>query len=207
MSFFIQTPAQSTFGETLGQALGTGLQQGMSERLNQMLEMKQQQAKTDQLMKALGLSQGAREAGPGAALESLRAEAPTAQAERPILKLTPERVLAASLMNPQIGSTLSKLYESQQSQEIQKKEEAESKNIAQNALNRASEILKKGNLGLFSPTLAKTFGGERAEDIGEFQSIMGALEAELVDRVSRGTLSDARFRYITETLLPKPRGS
>lgn len=42
------------------------------------------------------------------------------------------------------------------------------------------------------------------ENIGEFQALLGTMESELVKRVNKGTLSNARFNYITENLLPKP---
>lgn len=83
------------------------------------------------------------------------------------------------------------------------KEGEEVKNTAQNAFNSAASLLKKGNLGLGSGVKSKLFGGETARDVGQFQSALGGIEAMLVDMVSRGSLSDARFKYITETLLPK----
>lgn len=77
------------------------------------------------------------------------------------------------------------------------------KRIGQDSLNRINELVEKGNVG-FGSKVGAFFGGETAKDVGEFESLTGALEAMLVDKVSRGTLSNARFKYITETLLPKP---
>lgn len=75
-------------------------------------------------------------------------------------------------------------------------------NTAQKSFNGMAELLKKRNLGLGSGIRATVFGGETAKDIGEFQSLSGGLEAILVDMVSRGTLSESRFNYITKYLLP-----
>jgi len=81
------------------------------------------------------------------------------------------------------------------------------KNIAQNAFNGMVKLLRGGNLGRGSKLGASIFGGKGARDVGEFTSLSGGLEALLVDKVSKGTLSNERFKYITETLLPKPNDS
>ncbi len=82
------------------------------------------------------------------------------------------------------------------------KEEGQLRQIGQESFDRMVDILGKGNLGLTSG-IRGMVGEQTAEDIGEFESAAGALESMLVDMVSRGTLSNARFKYITETLLPK----
>lgn len=82
----------------------------------------------------------------------------------------------------------------------QEKEETE---MGQNSFNRMVELLNEGNLGVGSEIKGRILGGKTAEDVGEFSSLLGSLEAMLVDRVSRGTLSNKRFDYIVETLLPK----
>lgn len=79
----------------------------------------------------------------------------------------------------------------------------DAREIGQKSFNNLAEILKKGNIGRGAKAKA-LFGGKTAEDVGAFESASGGLEAMLVDMVSRGTLSNARFKYITETLLPKP---
>ena len=78
------------------------------------------------------------------------------------------------------------------------------KDTAQRSFNTMASLLKEGRLGMGSGVKSTLFGGQTAEDSGQFQSAAGGLEAILVDMVSRGTLSNARFKYITETLLPKP---
>jgi hypothetical protein len=80
------------------------------------------------------------------------------------------------------------------------------KETGQKAFDIAANTLKKGNLGIGSG-IYSAFGGETARDTGEFQTALGGLEAMLVDMVSRGTLSNARFQYITQDLLPKPTDS
>lgn len=89
--------------------------------------------------------------------------------------------------------------------ETEKKEEAKKPlETAQRSFNSMAKLLRKGNLGLGSGALSSALGGERSKDVAQFTSATGGLEALLVDMVSRGTLSNARFKYITETLLPKP---
>lgn len=85
-------------------------------------------------------------------------------------------------------------------------QKAQSKKIAQESFDRMAQILKGGRLGRTSKIFS-LLGGKTAQDSGEFTSLSGALESMLVDQVSRGTLSNTRFEYITKTLLPKPTDS
>lgn len=80
-------------------------------------------------------------------------------------------------------------------------EEEQAQETAQKSFNRMAELIP--SLGRGSG-IKSFFGGETAEKTGEFTSLSGALEALLVDKVSRGTLSNSRFKYITENLLPTP---
>jgi hypothetical protein len=91
----------------------------------------------------------------------------------------------------------------------EQKEHAEMERVketGQKSFNGIVKLLKKGNIGRGSNILSY-FGGETARDTGEFQSLSGGLESMLVDMVSRGALSNSRFEYITQTLLPKPTDS
>lgn len=82
-------------------------------------------------------------------------------------------------------------------------DEAQLKKTAQDSFNGMVDILKQGRLGILSK--AKSYlGGKTAKDVGEFTSLSGGLESILVDMVSRGTLSNARFKYIKDDLLPRP---
>ncbi len=90
--------------------------------------------------------------------------------------------------------------ENKKNQDI-KNTEQEEQQTTQNAFNRMVDLIPK--VGKAS-TWKNVFG---SESFGEFSSLTGALEALLVDKVNKGTLSDTRFRYITETLLPKPHDS
>lgn len=83
----------------------------------------------------------------------------------------------------------------------EQEEKDASKNITQDAFNRMAQLIPK--VGMGSGVLGM-FGGKQAEHSGEFSSLTGALESHLVDMVNKGTLSNTRFKYITETLLPKP---
>ncbi len=82
----------------------------------------------------------------------------------------------------------------------------QAKQIGQKAFNGMADLIKEGNLGRGSGFFS-LFGGKSAKDVGKFTSLSGGLEALLVDMVNRGTLSNDRFKYITETLLPKASDS
>lgn len=101
--------------------------------------------------------------------------------------LNPDQVFAAVKLSSMLGGAGS-----------------EKQDIGQSSFNRMAEILEGGNLGLGSKVGSKVWGGQKAEDVGEFESLNGSLEALLKDKVNTGALSNAKFKYITETLLPKP---
>lgn len=86
------------------------------------------------------------------------------------------------------------------------KEEEENKaqEITQRAFNDIVSLIPDvGRSGI----LTSQFGGDTARAYSQFTSLTGALESLLVEKVNRGALSNARFKYITETLLPKPSDS
>lgn len=86
----------------------------------------------------------------------------------------------------------------------EQEDEANVRRTAQTSFNTLNRLLKRGNVGFGSSAIGSVIGGDYARDVGEFQTAAGGLEAMLVDMVSRGTLSNSRFEYITENLLPKP---
>lgn len=88
-------------------------------------------------------------------------------------------------------------------EQIKEEEAKQIKHIGQESFNGIAKLLNKGNVGKGSGFLSY-FGGKTAEDTGEFLSLTGGIESMMVDMVSRGTLSNVRFQYITDTLLPKP---
>ena len=193
MSFVL--PPNPGFGTQLGQNLGQGISQGIGATLTQFLEQKKLDQRNQSLMQSLGLSpnQG----------RGINPEVATAGKEMQggkIPQLSQEQVLAASIQNPALAPALGAIYKNQQKEA----RESQEKETGQQSLNRMAEILSEGQIGLGSKLKGKVFGKKTAEDVGEFESLTGALESLLVDKVSRGTLSNSRFKYITETLLPKP---
>ncbi len=88
--------------------------------------------------------------------------------------------------------------------EVKEAEEARQLAKKQEPFNKLVDLLEKGNVGRGSGAHpGALLGGETAEDIGEFESLTGALEGALVKEVNKGALSNTRFKYITDTLLPK----
>ncbi len=89
-------------------------------------------------------------------------------------------------------------------EQIKKKEEEKAKQNTQKTFNRLVDLIPDvGRSGILTSKL----GGEDARAYSEFTSLTGGLESFLVEMVNRGTLSNVRFKYITETLLPKPSDS
>jgi hypothetical protein len=110
------------------------------------------------------------------------------------------------LFTPDEQMAIAKHNQVRQAQE-QKNNNAEleqEKETAQTAFNEMANLLNKGNLGLGSGIKSSIFGGQTASDVGQFRSLSGALESILVKMVNKGTLSNTRFNYIKDELLPKP---
>lgn len=82
--------------------------------------------------------------------------------------------------------------------------EKKSHETTQRAFNSLAILIPKVGR---SRILESTFGGETAGSFAEFTSLTGALEALLVEQVNRGALSNTRFNYIKNDLLPKPGDS
>ena len=81
-----------------------------------------------------------------------------------------------------------------------KKEEETSHKVTQKAFDNLVKLVPDAGRGTEALAI---FGKKNARTAGEFTSLTGALESLLVEKVNRGTLSNTRFKYITETLLPK----
>jgi hypothetical protein len=88
-------------------------------------------------------------------------------------------------------------------EESEKEDQKRVMDVGQKSFDRMSELLKSNRLGRGSGFLSM-FGGQTGKDVGEFTALTGGLESMLVDMVSRGTLSNTRFDYIKNTLLPNP---
>lgn len=182
---------------SLVQGLGLGMQQSLPSIGEMISNSQRQKARQQQIQQILGMG-----TGPKNTMEGI--EGTLSEYEPSGLEITPEKILAISEIDPQMASTMSKIYAGQEKERIGKQKLSEEKKLGQQSFDRMAELLNMGNLGFGSEVKGKVFGGKTAEDVGEFNSLSGALESMLVDRVSRGTLSNARFKYITETLLPKP---
>ena len=84
---------------------------------------------------------------------------------------------------------------------VKENELKEKKQSTQDAFNRMSELVE--NVGMTSGFTRK-FGGKTDSDVAEFESLNGMLESYMTDLVSKGKLTDTRFKYIINTLLPRP---
>jgi hypothetical protein len=173
----LQENKRPSLGQKFSNALGVGLQ-GANQLYQQHQAQEQQKQRNSQLSELLGYDVSQLP-------ENMQMEA---------LK----NKFASQLQGEKFGfeneATGNKLRGEQEQKEASKK-------ITQGAFDRIAQLIPK--VGKGSGVLGM-FGGKQAEHTGEFTSLTGALEAHLVDMVNKGTLSNTRFKYITETLLPKP---
>ena len=173
----IQERKKPSFGEKFSRAVGTGLEMGNQFMKEQQSE-KLKEEKNKQLQQLTGMD-----------LSSLPPEMQQKAFEHAMQKQLQEQKYGF-----ESEKTARKLREEQA-------EKDESHQITQDAFNRLVDLYP--SLGRGSDILGM-FGGKTAEKSGEFTSLTGALESHLVEMVNKGTLSNTRFKYITETLLPKP---
>lgn len=87
--------------------------------------------------------------------------------------------------------------------EAKKIEEKEHLERPQKAFDEMAYLVNKGNLGRGS-NITSELSDEATEDYASFKSANAALEGILSDLVSNGKLTDVRFNYIVDELLPKP---
>src|ERR1700690_2744777 len=176
------------------QGASQGLQQAMPSIQDMIMSRMQQKQKQQQIQSILGNAPQAAQGKPDLGMESSAMQG---------LEITPEKIVAMSQVDPQVASNMARIFQGQEKERMQKQKLSEESKVGQDSFNRMAQLLKRGNIGLGSGVKGSVLGGKTAEEVGEFNSLTGALEAMLVDRVSRGTLSNARFKYITESLLPK----
>jgi len=182
---FILPENKQGLGRSLLSGIAQGLPGGMQLGIENLLKQKQISAEEEaKSRRARSLLQGIEEMG------SVPGESG---------QFTDKQILSMKLSgDPILMATADFLEKKEQKERPQR----ETRETAQRSFDDAATILKKGNLGRGSG-IKGFFGGKTARDVGAFNTAVGGLEAMLVDMVSRGTLSNSRFQYITETLLPK----
>lgn len=172
MPQFQMIPAAPGFSSQLAAGLGGGVGQGLSAVFQQHLERKRTQAQYKGLLDMLGMGSAPAQGGSqSAALESLSEPAPSPSAslgQTGGMQIRPEQVLAASLVNPQLGSALSNIYQGQQREKTGTEKEFLKSNLesfkesqqklpeirnTSLRLNRLDELSKSGELP--GPLLAK----------------------------------------------------
>lgn len=170
----IQEKRKPSFGEKFSNAIGTGIQGA-----NQIMQ---------------GLEANNQAAQRRAQLQSLTGIDAPEEFQQKAFEAAMQRQLQKEKYGYEADIAAQKL-------KGEKNEEQEAHQLTQNAFNRLVDLYP--SLGRGSDILGY-FGGKTAEKSGEFTSLTGALESHLVEMVNRGTLSNTRFKYITENLLPKP---
>jgi hypothetical protein len=198
-----------TFGEEFGRAVGEGAGQGISSGLDNRQKLAQMRQENEAIKTNFGIDLSGI-VDPNER-KSILVDALKGRQEQDLMKsrLSQEHQNEMELQRNKYGfeeQLQSKKPESAASVKSKKEEEVSKqiKGTAQKAFNGMVKLLKSGNVGQGSGIMGGLFGGQTAQDVGEFQSLGGGIEAMLVDMVSRGTLSDSRFKYITEKLLPQP---
>ena len=173
----LQENKRPSFGQKFSNAVGVGLQ-GANDFMQKKQAQEQQQQRNAQLQQLTGMD-----------ISSL-----PENMQQEVLK----SVFAKELQGEKYGFENEKAGQKLRGEQEEKNA---SKKITQGAFDRIAQLIPKVGKG---SGILGMFGGKQAEHSGEFSSLTGALESHLVDMVNKGTLSNTRFKYITETLLPKP---
>lgn len=197
-------PKVPSFGEKLGQSIGAGLSNAAQLGIEKAKESRRQ--KMLEQIEELG---GQRKTSPSIFSTDLEQGQPSISGRPPFEEEDPfAKAKAYARIGEHELTRVATEEGKQRSKELSKqREKSETRERSQQAFDRMGELLNSGDLGIGSKikSMVPTEKGARtAETIGEFESLSGALESMLVEMVNKGTLSNTRFRYITETLLPKP---
>lgn len=106
--------------------------------------------------------------------------------------LDPEKVV-------QISAALGKQQEAKKEKE---EKIAEEKQKLQDTFSRMVELARSPNIGIRT-TPQQFLGGKAQEEQSEFTSLKAELVGALREMVNRGALTNQKFKYITEKLLPE----
>lgn len=200
-------PEVPSFGTQIARGLGSGFSQGLAQSL-QFAQEKAKESRRQKMLQQIESLSGNRPSSPMLSPTDSDQGTPSISGQ-PTMEEDPfAKAKAYAAAGEHDLSRVASEEAKQRSKEIAKhKEKSETKQRSQEAFDRMSEILNSGNIGFGSKIkshIPTEKGAEAAESVGEFESLSGALESMLVEMVNKGTLSNTRFKYITETLLPKP---
>lgn len=209
-------PENPSFGQRIGRGLGAGVAQGASafadqfasrkqkEQMNQMMQQENEQIKQLTGLDLSGIQDPAqRKEFITRLLQGKEAEKEFGR-EQELLDIEQRGDRTLQQLKQQFESDENEKDRFQKSQGKGSAEDIQSKKIAQDAFNSIASILKRGNVGRGSSLKSGILGGKYAEDRGEMMATLGGLESALVEMVNKGTLSDTRFKYIKDSLLPNP---
>lgn len=164
-----------SFSSQLGSALGQGVGQGIGNSIGQYFANRQNRRALE------GLKPFYMEAGlPEDQFEQFTASG-----------LSPELAVNALKMGAANRAAQQKAFE-----ETQQKQQIASK--VQQVFNRQAELLNQGRLG--AKWLPSAWSRQGAQDRAEFDALNKTLEGIAKDMVSKGQLSDERFKFILKNL-------
>lgn len=202
MPEFQVLPAVPTFGSQLGQGLGqgfgSGLNEGLSMALSNMLERKKQEKKMSDIFSALGISPQQQNPSGRSLVQSTENTSMkplTAKA----LELTPEKVAAVSMIDPNLGKVFATLHETQQRTSEKEKEFQRSRSTKYlDKISAAAEGLPERRIAVNSAKTAiqsgemQPFGGDFWADVlhaPQLKSASGAALATAAKTNLIGSLS------------------
>lgn len=110
-------------------------------------------------------------------------------------------ILREKVKNDEASLDVIKKATTQTKEQIKEQEEQKEKDRTQLAFDNLVGLIPK--VGLSNAPFS-VLGGKTSEDFAAFSTLTGALESYMTDLVSRGRLTDVRFKYIVNELLPKP---
>lgn len=165
----------------LGQGLGTGLGQGIQEGVGQFFEQKLKQERTNSLLKTLGIDSNSQPLQ-----ESMGTEQSPVAKQSGLGNLTPEKIFAVAAVDPQMGSTLANIYQSQQkSFEKQRSYESERSTKYLDKVSDLATNIPERRMAIDSAKSAVTsgqmtpFGGDFVADILNLPQLRTSSGAQL----------------------------
>lgn len=203
MGFYGVLPEVPSMGQLLARNLGQGVSQGIgkaSDLASQlMMEKSKESQKNKWAQELVGSLYGNNDAGSSASPES-SSESSSSSRERPKILDLPDENIAALSLNRETAPLATIL----QKQKKEAKSEYETRIASQDAFDDMVNLTSKIGFSLISDP---NYSVSKKRERSQFEASKGALIGQLKDRVNKGVLSNQKFNFIKDELLPSHKDS
>lgn len=200
MAFYGVLPEVPTMGQLLGRNLGKGISEGVGKGTDFAMQMALDKHKESQKSKWANELVGSFYGNKNPEnMESQESSSSSAR-ERPKILDIPDENIAALSLNRETAPFANIL----QQQKKEAKSEYETRIASQDAFDDMVNLTSKIGFSLISDP---NYSVSKKRERSQFEASKGALIGQLKDRVNKGVLSNQKFNFIKDELLPSHKDS